>query len=158
MWQELIEDLTAHEQPIGDLEPGPDFFRGATPAQLDVVEREIGLQLPASLRELLGESNGIFVEFGQHLIWNTDELVMYNQPPWVLLVNALDWHDFPDKQRLLFFGDAGVDGIRFGFPVTSENHVSEQVFAWYPIGKEQIHKASSLRDYVEGWLTTRLTV
>lgn len=158
MWQELIQDLTSDIQPIHGLEPGPDFFPGATSDQLNKVEQETGIHLPVSLRGLLKESNGVLVVFGQHLIWNTDEFVTYNKPPWVLLRAGLDWHDFPDKQRLLFFGDAGVDGIRFGFPVISENHVSEEVFAWYPIGDEQVHKASSLQNYIEGWLTGSLTV
>lgn len=158
MWRELIEAMTADVQPIGDLDPGPDFFPGVTSEQLDEVEHELGLHLPAPLRELLGESNGVLVEFGQHLIWNTDELVEHNRLPQDLLREGQAYRSSQIRQRLFFFGDAGVDGIRFGFPITVDSQMSEQVFAWYPIGDEQVHKASSLRDYIESWLSSRLTV
>jgi len=123
MWRELISRLTAHEQPIGDLDPGPDFSPGATSAQLDAVEWELGVPLPAALRDLLEESNGVLVQFGQHLIWDTTELVQNNCPPWIV---PDTWRN---QQRLLLFGDAGVDGITFGFPITTDGLIREVVFA-----------------------------
>ena len=158
MWRELISALTANIRPIGDLEPGPEFFPGATPDQLNTVERILRLPLPEQLRALLAESNGVLVCFGQHFIWNTDELLQYNQPPWI--TSDYWWHSRTGKeiQHLLFFGDAGVDGVQFGFPITADGTVIERVVAWYPIGREQVRKASSLKDYVEEWLSGTLTV
>jgi hypothetical protein len=161
MWRELIVALSADVHPIGELDPGPDFFPGATSEQLNTVERTLAIHMPSPLRELLEESNGVFVVFGQHFIWSTDELlrynVQYNQPPWVEPHDQRR-HDNPDKRRLFFFGDAGVDGILFGFPIMADNTLGEQVYAWYPIGDEQVEKAPSLRDYVVDWLSGRLTV
>src|SRR5690348_2462720 len=79
MWRELISELTRDIEPIHGIDPGPDFFPGATPEQLDEVERALGTRLPERLRDILGESNGVFVVFGQRLIWTTDEIIEYNR-------------------------------------------------------------------------------
>jgi hypothetical protein len=155
MWRELISALTADTRPIGDLKPGPDFFEGSTPHQLAAVEQHLRFRLPQSLTDLLEESNGVLVTFGQHMVWNTDELVQYNLPGCVIPSFQTD---SPGNQCLLFFGDAGVDGIQFGFLVATDGTVSEEVYAWYPISNELVHKASSLQDYIESWLSGRMTV
>jgi hypothetical protein len=155
MWRELISALTADVGPIGDLKPGPDFFPGATLDQLTAVERHVGFPLPGSLRDLLEESNGVVVTYGQHLIWNTDEPLQYNLPGCVIpSFGAGD----AGSQRFLFFGDAGVDRIQFGFLVTTDGTIADDVYAWYPILNEQFHKASSLQNYIESWLSGRMSV
>jgi hypothetical protein len=155
MWRELITELTRDEQPIRDLHPGPDFFPGATPDELDAVERALGVRLPESLQGLLRESNGVRVTFGTPLIWSTDEIVRTNR----------DMRDDPGYRetwmpfdRLLFFGAAGVDGILFAFPIIRGRVECDRVYAWYPIEDNRELKAESLRDYVERWLSGRLTV
>ena len=155
MWRELISALTAHKQPVGGLKPGPDYFHGATPEQLDTVEQKLGVSLPDPFRDLLGESNGVLVTIGQHMIWNTDELVEDN---WSGCVLPAAWWGDQTSHRLFFFGDAGADGIRFAFLVTEDDTVVEQIHAWYPIGRVQVQKASSLRDYIESWLSGSMTV
>jgi hypothetical protein len=60
--------------------------------------------------------------------------------------------------HLLIFGDAGVDGILFAFPITDGRIDRDLVHAWYPIDDTRELKALSLRDYVEGWLSGKLTV
>src|SRR6516165_5222268 len=114
MWRELINELTRDEQPIGDVQPGPDFSAGATADELSAVERALSVQLPASLRELLGESNGVQVAFGQHIIWSTDEIAHKNRTMRGDPAYQKTWMPF---DHLLFFGDAGVDGILFAFPI-----------------------------------------
>jgi hypothetical protein len=60
--------------------------------------------------------------------------------------------------HLLFFGDAGVDGILFAFAIIGGRIARDRVYAWYPIEDNRVLKADSLRTYVEGWLIGRLTV
>lgn len=155
MWRELISDLTRDNEPIYDLNPGPEFFPGATLAELEDVERQLGMRLPESLRDLLGESNGLIATFGVHLIWTTDEIVRYNRamrtdPGYVEHYQSFD--------SLLFFAEAGVDSIRFACNIAGNGSTHEDVYAWYPIGDERDWKASSLREYLEGWLTGTLSV
>lgn len=154
MWRELIRELCADMEPIADLDPGPEFFTGASPDELKAVEQQLGVALPASLKDLLAESNGVLVCFGQHLIWSTDELVRRN----LELLTDPGFADYMPFDGLLFFGDAGVDGISFAFPIGRNGAMREHVFAWFPIGDSREWKAQSLRAYVEGWLTGKLTV
>jgi len=79
MWRELISELTRDEQPIGDLQPGPDYAPGATPEELEAVEHCLGVRLPESLAGLLRESNGVWATFETPLIWSTDELASNNR-------------------------------------------------------------------------------
>lgn len=155
MWRELISDLTCNEQLIGDMRPGPEFFPGATSDELATVQRALKVRLPGSLEELLRETNGILVTFGQHFIWSTDEIVHTNRRMREDSQHRENWMPF---DRLLFFGDAGVDGILFAFPIIDGRIDRDQVYAWYPIEDTRELKAPSLRDYVEGWLSGRLTV
>lgn len=154
MWRKLICELCADFEPVADLDPGPEFLPGVTPADLESVERQLGVTLPASLKELLAESNGVLVCFGQHLIWSAQEIVRRN----LELRSDPGFADYMPFDGLLFFGDAGVDGISFAFPIGRNGEVREHVFAWYPIEDNREWKAQSLRAYVEGWLTGKLTV
>jgi SMI1-KNR4 cell-wall len=155
MWRELIRELTCDEQPTGDLHPGPDFFSGATPDELATVERTLGVRLPESLTELLRESNGILVMFGQHLVWSTDEIMRTNL---AMRADPRYQESYMPFDHLLFFGDAGVDGIRFAFAISGGRIDQDRVYAWYAIDDARILKALSLRAYVEGWLSGKLTV
>lgn len=154
MWRELISELCKDIEPIADLDPNPEFFPGAVPAELKGVEDRLGIGLPASLTGLLAESNGVFVHFGQHLIWSTGEIVRRN----LELRTDPGFADYMPFDGLLFFGDAGVDGIAFAFPIGRNGVVGDHVVAWYPIEDSREWKAQSLRVYVEGWLTGKLTV
>jgi hypothetical protein len=154
MWRELITELTRDVEPIGDLLPGPDFFPGATPEELAAVESALGVRLPSSLIELLSESNGVFVIFGQHFIWSTDEMLQIN----LQMRNDLWYREtYGPFDDALFFADAGT-GDYFFFAIIQGRIQDENVYAWYPIGNERELKAPSLRGYVEGWLTGQLSV
>lgn len=155
MWRELIRELTRDEQPIGDLHPGPDFFPGATPEELATVENALGVRLPEGLTELLRESNGVLVTFGQHLIWSTDEITRTNR---AMRTDPQYRERYMPFDHLLFFGDAGVDGILFAFAIIEGRIDRDRVYAWYPIGDDRMLTALSLRAYVEGWLSGQLSV
>lgn len=155
MWRELIGELTRDERPIGDLAPGPDFSPGATPEELEAVERALGVRLPESLEGLLRESNGVRVTFGTPLVWSADEIARTNREMRDDPRYRETWMPF---DHLLFFGGAGVDGILFAFPIIGGRIGRDRVYAWYPIEDNRELKADSLRDYVEGWLSGKLTV
>ena len=117
MWRELISELTRDEQPIGDLDPGPDFMPGATSDELDAVEQALGVRLPISLKELLSESNGVHFEFGTPLVWSADEIARANREMRDDLWNQENYIPF---DNLLFFGSAAVDGILFAFAINRD--------------------------------------
>jgi hypothetical protein len=154
MWRELITELTRDDDPIGDLLLGPDFSPGAAPEELAAVESALGVRQPSSLTELLSESNGVFVAFGQHFIWSAEEMLQNNletrNDPWRR-------ENYKPIDHALFFGDAGI-GDYFFFAIINGHIEDERVYVWYPIGDERELKAPSLRGYVEGWLTGQLSV
>jgi hypothetical protein len=49
-------------------------------------------------------------------------------------------------------------GIQVGFLMTTDGTITEDIYAWYPILNEPAHKASTLRDYIESWLSGRMSV
>lgn len=155
MWRELILKLTPPLESFPGAEPGPDFFPGAIPSVLASVERQLRVSLPPDLRDLLHESNGVFVCYGQHFVWSTDEILRENLSFWS---NGGGYELPPDPfKHYLFFADSGFDGIRFAFPLRL-GFMGHDVYAWYPLANEWVWKAPSLRAYIEGWLAGDLTV
>ncbi len=155
MWRELIREHHPRLEPIGGAEPGPEFFPGATPDELTAVERQLDVLLPASLKELLAETNGALVVFGTHLIWSTDEIARRNLEMRTAPAYQENYMPF---EHLLFFGDAGVGGIQFAFGIIEGTIKDEHVYAWYPIEDGRPWKAPSLRVYIEWLLSGKLKV
>jgi hypothetical protein len=155
MWRELIRECHTGLEPIGDLDPGPEFSPGATPDELADAERQLGTPLPGDLRGLLAETDGVLVVYGQHLIWSIAEIVRRNLE---MRTAPLYQEECMPFGHLLFFGDAGVDGILFAFGIIQGAVKRQDVYAWYPIGDGREWKSPSLRTYIEWWLSGKLKV
>ena len=155
VWRELIRELTCDAQPIGDLDPGPDFMPGATSEELDAVEQALDVQLPTSLKELLSETNGVRFEFGTPLVWSADEIARANREMRNDTWNRANYMPFDD---LLFFGGAGVDGILFAFANNQGRIDRDEVCAWYPIEDRRERKAASFRDYAVNWISGKMSL
>jgi hypothetical protein len=155
MWRELIQTCHPTLEPLGGAAPGPEFFPGATADALAIVEQRLGVPLPNSLRGLLAETNGALVTFGTHLIWSTDELVRRNVQ--MRTDPEYQGHYMP-FDHLLFFADAGVDGILFAFGLIQGTIQREDVYLWNPYDDGRPWKAPSLMTYIEWWLGGRLKV
>lgn len=152
MWRELISQLAADEEPIYGLDPGPTFSDGATLEELAAVEKHLGRSLPADLSELLSETNGVLVTFGVQLIWNTDELVKYNHPD---DDSAWPFRPLHCPDDLFFFGD--IDGEPFAFASGPDGSPEEHVYIAFSGYNDLEWRADTLRGYVEGWLTGKLS-
>ena len=146
MWRELIRECHPALEPLGGHDPGPEFFAGATSDELADAERQLGVPLPDDLKDLLAETDGVLVSFGQHLIWSIAEIVRRNlemrtAPPY--------WEEYMPFDHLLFFGDAGVDGILFAFGMIHGRVRHQHVYMWNPIDDGRGWAAPSLRTYIE---------
>jgi hypothetical protein len=155
VWRQFIRDRHPELEPIGGAEPGPEFFPGATPQELEAVERQVGVLLPASLKELLAESNGVLSIFGTHLIWTTGEIVRTNRE---MRVSPGYQERYMPFEPLLFFADAGVDGIRFAFGLIQGQIKREDIYSWNPIDDSRKWQAPSLKTYIDWWLGGELKV
>ncbi len=140
MWQELIRKID--ETLIFDFHPP------AESSTLTSAEQALQMTFPDDLRSFLTEMNGVYCPtLYLDVVWSTVEIVRLN-----LLMRQGE----ESLASLLFFADAGTDGVLFGFSMPEE--ADPPVVAWYPY--ENVHKvvASSLEDFLHGWLGGKFEV
>jgi hypothetical protein len=155
MWREFIQQHHPDLAPIAGNDPGPEFSPGATPQDLHAVEHHLGVQLPDNLKGLLAETNGVLVVFGTHLIWTTGEIVRRNLE---LRRTPSSQDAYMPFEHLLFFADAGVDGIQFAFGIIQGQIKREDVYGWNPYNDSREWQAPSLKTYIDWWLGGKLKV
>jgi hypothetical protein len=140
----------------------PQFYAGAPAQEIADAEFRLNATLPGSLRTLLLESNGIMGMmamdsgdwFEEHwLIWTVAEVVKQNL--WYRSASAKETYE-RDFSKVVFFADAGSDGILFGFPVTEGQACAPNIVVWYPIEDEIQDIASSVEDFIGKWLTNTI--
>lgn len=143
MWRELIRTL----------EPAAQLVSGASKTQLLELERTFHLTLPADLKTLLGESNGVRDAYGFCLIWSTEEIARYKQE----MRTLSQYNTYDPFIDFFFFADAG-NGDRFAFPLHEGKVDSSIVLAWDHEDDRRRPVASSLQSYLEGWLRGEISV
>ena len=131
MWIKLITQICPHAT----------FGAGATEGDLDIVEKRLGQFIPAELRALLGETDGVRDKFGVEVIWSVDRILRDNE-------------DFRDNESftelymplapLMFFGDLG-SGDQCAFVRQPER---PDVFVWNHETDDRRLAANDLADYV----------
>ena len=133
MWKELIQRM--HRD--------CEFSPGAASQMIDEAEAKLAIQLPAELRELLLEANGIS-NWGGGLIWSVDRIAKRN----------LEFRAFADFRtlympfdHLLFFGDNG-GGDQFAFRILAGKVEPQNVYRWCHENDAREWQAGDLRDYL----------
>ncbi len=139
MWRELVERFW----------PDHQFQPGAGEAALAEAERSLGHPLPADLRVLLAESDGVdWSEYQLSLIWPLDRIVKTNlefrSPSFVLRGTSMPF------EPLIFFADAG-NGDQFAFARVSPPR-DQDVFAWNHEDDSRSWVAPDLSTFIE-WLS-----
>jgi len=143
-WRAFIDDVTSRVDP--EFRKAPEYGPPAPPKAIERLERQLGCSLPAELRELLLEHDG--VRDGDWLVWSIKEMAKNNLEGW-------REPDLILPTDLLAFASAGADGILFAFEKGSP---SSTIFAWDPIPHERPVLARSLRAFIEGWKLGTITV
>lgn len=133
MWRELITRLYADAEFTA---PVPD-------EEIDSIERSLGQPVPAELRGLLRESDGVRDEYGAGLVWSVREIVEQNaafraDPDLAGLYMSFD--------QLMFVADNG-GGDQFAYVRVPAGR-PEDVFVWDHETDERKRVAASLRDYL----------
>jgi hypothetical protein len=143
-WRELVQRLT----------PDCDFSPPATESQIAAAERALGAALPADLRSLLLESNGIVGRYGLGLVWPVERIEADN----VAFRSNADFGElYMPFDHLLFFADAG-NGDQFAYCVLTGEVRRDDVFAWNHEDDSRTWAAPTLARYLEWWLSGQLTV
>jgi hypothetical protein len=163
-WRDFIHGVyeVIPEQP--GITKKPKFYLGAPEPQIADAEARLDARLPASLRSLLLETNGVMdmmaIDVGEWfdsgwLLWTVAEIVQQNL--WHRAATEDGTYD-RDFRNLVFFADAGADGILFGFPVMEDRICAPRVVVWSPIMDELEEIVPSLENFLKGWLTSTLSV
>ena len=144
MWKEYIQSATS----------GYHFTKPATKSDINHIKEKLGVELPFDLLELFSETNGVFDEFNCPLIWSTNQIIEDN----------LFFRSFEDFKyiympfnHLLFFSDAG-NGDLFGYPILNGSIQRDDIFVWDHESDSRKWVASSLKDFIEGWANSRISV
>jgi hypothetical protein len=137
----------------------PVFRDGASSERLARLGAELDLRIPGSLRELLGESDGVDLEMYcrdewfsfQTEVWSCDDIAEQNRK---IRAGSAGSTKPPEEGTPvpLYFANAGVDGILFAFFVRgSDNREDPAVYAYYPIERAWRVVSPSLAVHVLGW-------
>jgi SMI1/KNR4 family protein SUKH-1 len=150
MWRDLIRDL----------DPTAEFHAGANEADLAALETALHVRLSHDLRNLLRESDGVVGKNGPWYVLPAQQIIAENNALRLRTVhNEDDGFGYMPFDHLLFFANAGVDGILFAFPIPAgQALVGRRVFAWYPIEDSRRCVAASLEEYLRRWLSGGLSV
>lgn len=118
---------------------------------LAVVESALGTGLPADLRSLLSESDGIRGHHGLGLVWSSERILSDNV---AFRTNAGFARLYMPFHPLLFFADAG-NGDQFALLAEIDR---DDVFIWDHETDSRSWVAGNLATYFDWWLTGRLKV
>ena len=154
-WRDRVSAIYAKRLP--GLETRPAFRAPASSAQIAELESKVAGSLPAALAELLLETNGIMAELKTQgewietgwLVWPVESIAEWN------LRARQDWEADFDRyfEHLLFFADAGSDGILFAHPKRLAGEFAPDVMVWVPLGDELSPFAPSLEAFLDGWVS-----
>jgi hypothetical protein len=153
-WRRFIEESYA-DRP-SDVRPA--FREGASPVRLAELESALGLRLPAPLREILSQTDGVGVEMFLHDkwtrtdsdVWSCDQLEKRNSS----IRADSDGPPPPpgaDGVTPLYFAKPGVEGIVFAFFVHPSSAEDPAVYAYYPIEKAWRLISPTLEVHLRGW-------
>ena len=123
------------------------FFDPATEAELQSVKKALGISIPGTLTELLGQTNGISGEILRlpYVVGSCEEIIKINQ-------RHEEWlrrDELTVSGKFLFFGENG-QGDSFGYAIENGQIPSEEIGAYCPIEDEFRLVACDLKEWAIG--------
>ncbi len=130
------------------------FKDPATEEEVAHIKAALNVDLPLDLLELLKESNGVLDEFGCPYVWSTTQIIRDNQ----FFRNFEDYKDiYMPFDHLLFFSDSGC-GDLFGYAILNGVVQRNDIFVWDHESDSRKWVASSLEDFLAGWIGGEISV
>ena len=120
------------------------FYIPASAREIGHAERELGVEFPAELRQLLLETNGVSANYSAPLIWPVDEIIEQNRHFRASTQFATLYAPFTD---LLFFGAEG-NGDQFAYRIVEGRISDASIYEWDHETDARAVFASGLRDYI----------
>ncbi|MWC26912.1 SMI1/KNR4 family protein [Paenibacillus sp. MMS18-CY102] len=144
MWKPFISSID--EQSV--------FVEPATEGELEAVGNSFDLMLPNELKGLLEETNGVIDEFGCHLIWPTSRIIEEN----LAIRSSEDYKEmYKPFDSMLFVADAG-NGDLFGYSIVNGAISKDDIYTWNHEDDSRTWVASSLKQFIEGWLKGEISI
>ncbi|MFJ5016931.1 SMI1/KNR4 family protein [Streptomyces griseoluteus] len=134
MWRELASEF-----------PEVELRESADPRDLTLIEERLGQPLPASLRELLLETDGIEDSYGTEFVWTAEKILEENES---FRTGAQFRELYMPFDALMFFGDNG-GGDQFAVVRTP---LRDDIFVWDHETDSRTWIAPSLENYLRGAL------
>lgn len=130
------------------------FKAPATKVELLLIREELNVELPMALAKLYGETNGVYGDYGISYIWSTQQIIKEN-----LFFRTL--HKYSDSMmslpHFLFFSDAG-NGDLFGYSLLNGKVHDDNIYVWNHEDNSHIVIASSLKEFITGWITGKISI
>jgi|SRR5687768_3922134 len=133
-WRELI----------GNAFPDAKFYVAASAREIGHAERELGIEFPGDLRQMLLETNGVAANHGAPLVWPVEEIIAQNRHFRSSREFARLYAPFTD---LLFFGAEG-NGDQFAYRVQEGRIADPAILEWDHETDARVRFASDLKDYI----------
>jgi hypothetical protein len=127
------------------------FAAPASPTALAELEAALGLPIPAELRSLLAESNGLEDRYRTGVLWPAAEIARRNQ---AFRTNPEFRDLYMPFEPLLFFGDVG-NGDQFFYRVLGGAARERDVYVWDHETDSRIWRAPTLRHLLADVLADR---
>ena len=126
------------------------FREPATSEAIQVAEADLGHPLPSDLRDLLGETDGVEGEYGLGSLWTTQRIGSDN----VQFRTDTAFADlYMPFEGLVFFADAG-NGDQFFVSLRG----NKEVYVWDHEDDSRTWVASTVLDYLRGWMQGTIAV
>ena len=143
MWKEYLSNISKE----------CTFRAPATEIELLLIEKELNINLPQKLIDFYHETNGVDGQYSIPFIWSTNQMVRDN----LLVRNIEELESYRKPDNLLFFSDAG-NGDLFGYLLVEGKVQSEEIYVWNHEDGSQRVIASSLEDFLKGWISGGISV
>lgn len=145
MWKELVNSLSNEYY----------FTIPATKSEIGQLQKELSIKFPDELLELLSETNGVFDKWECPMIWPISQIMKDN----LFYRNFEGYNDiYMPFDHLFFFSDAG-NGDLFFYSIVKNGTVEKRdIYVWNHEDDSRTWVASSLKDFIEGWITGRIKV
>ncbi|WP_242309603.1 SMI1/KNR4 family protein [Bacillus cereus group sp. BfR-BA-01331] len=125
----------------------------ATKNELAEVQKNLQLELPNDLYQLLQETNGIEGEYGQ-FIWDASKIKIENMN----MRNIVDFKDlYMPFDCLLFFADGG-NGDLFGYSILNGIVQRDDIYVWNHENDSRTWVAPSLKIFMVWWESGKITI
>jgi len=125
----------------------------ATKDELAEVQKNLQLELPNDLYQLLQETNGVEGEYGQ-FIWDASKIKTENMN----MRNIVDFKDlYMPCDCLLFFADGG-NGDLFGYSILNGIVQRDDIYVWNHENDSRTWVAPSLKIFMVWWESGKITI